>query len=82
MKSEKNDVKDLSMIKEGSVAIVKSIKGEARFISRITSMGITVGSLVTILRNEKKQPILIYGRDTLIAINRDECLKIEVGGVI
>ena len=80
MKREKNTIKDLSMIKEGSNAIVKSIKGEARFISRITSMGITVGSIVTILRNEEKQPILIYGRDTLVSINRDECLKIEVKG--
>jgi ferrous iron transport protein A len=41
-------------------------------------MGITVGSTLEIIRNEKKQPMLLFCRDTMIAINRKECEKIKV----
>jgi ferrous iron transport protein A len=41
-------------------------------------MGITVGSTLEIIRNEKKQPMLLFCRDTMVAINRKECEKIKV----
>jgi ferrous iron transport protein A len=41
-------------------------------------MGIIVGSWVEILRNEKKQPLLLFCRDTMVAVNRKECEKITV----
>jgi ferrous iron transport protein A len=42
-------------------------------------MGITVGSTLEVIRNEKKQPMLLFCRDTMVAINRKECEKIFVG---
>ena len=30
------------------------------------------------LQNVRKRPILVYGRDTMIALNREECEKIQV----
>jgi ferrous iron transport protein A len=41
-------------------------------------MGIIVGSRIEILRNEKKQPLLLFCRDTMVAVNRKECEKIKV----
>jgi ferrous iron transport protein A len=41
-------------------------------------MGIIVGSSIEILRNEKKQPMLLFCRDTMVAVNRRECEKIIV----
>lgn len=66
----------LIMGKRGEKGKVVSINGDSRFQSRITSIGITVGSVVEVIRNQKKQPIIIYSRDTLIAINNKESEKI------
>ena len=48
------------------------------FVSRITSIGLTPGCKVTVVKNEKRRPLLVYSRDTMIALNRNECEDIEV----
>ncbi|WP_029231698.1 FeoA family protein [Butyrivibrio sp. VCB2006] len=71
----------LSELKQDSDAIVKSLSGDQRFISRITSIGLTPGCSVKVMRNDKNRPMLIYSRDTMIALNRKECMGIEVAEV-
>jgi ferrous iron transport protein A len=68
----------LSEIQAGEKVVVKEIRADERLISRTSSMGITVGSTLEIIRNEKKQPLLLFCRDTMVAINRKECEKIKV----
>ena len=51
---------------------------DARFISRITSIGLTPGCHVQIIKNDKNRPVLLYSRDTMIAVNRRECTGITV----
>jgi ferrous iron transport protein A len=68
----------LSDIQAGKTVMVKEIMADERLISRTSSMGIIVGSWVEILRNEKKQPLLLFCRDTMVAVNRKECEKITV----
>jgi len=63
--------------KEGS-GIITRINGDNRFVSRITSIGLTPGCKVTVIKNEKRRPLLVYSRDTMIALNRNECADIEV----
>ena len=63
--------------KEGS-GIITRINGDTRFVSRITSIGLTPGCKVTVIKNEKRRPLLVYSRDTMIALNRNECEDIEV----
>jgi len=60
---------------------VKSIAGDVHFAKRITSIGITEGSSFCMVRNDAKMPVLIYCRETLIAVNRDYAEKIEVEAV-
>lgn len=74
-------MRKLSDVSSGEKGVISAIEGDNRFLSRITSIGITVGCQIEVLQNEKKQPILIYGRDTMIALNRTECDKIYVGGL-
>ncbi len=69
-------MKKLSEVKKGEKGKITSLQGDSRFLSRITSIGLTLGSEVEVMQNQKKQAILIYGRDTMIAVNRDECEKI------
>jgi ferrous iron transport protein A len=68
----------LSDIQAGKTVMVKEIMADERLISRTSSMGIIVGSWIEILRNEKKQPLLLFCRDTMVAVNRKECEKITV----
>ena len=71
----------LSELRQNSDAVVKSLNGDDRFISRITSIGLTPGCSVRVLRNDKNRPMLVFSRDTMIALNRKECMGIEVSEV-
>lgn len=68
----------LGEIKENGSAVVASLNGDSRFIGRITSIGLTPGCKLTVVKNDKNRPILVYSRDTMIALNRKECEGIEV----
>ena len=57
---------------------ITAINGDSRFVSRITSIGLTPGCKVTVVKNDKRRPLLVYSRDTMIALNRKECEGIEV----
>ena len=74
-------MKTLVELKKEESGVIASINGDTRFVSRITSIGITPGCKVTIVKNEKHRPVLIYSRDTMIALNRKECENITVEGV-
>lgn len=66
----------LTKMKNGMTGRVVSINGSGRSLGRITAIGLTPGCTVEILRSEKRQPVLLYSRDTMIAIGRREGEKI------
>lgn len=66
----------LTQAEEGREYTVKDVKGDARFISRITSIGLTTGAMLKVVRNVKRLPLLIYSRDTMLAINKREANNI------
>ncbi|MBP3206075.1 MAG: ferrous iron transport protein A [Lachnospiraceae bacterium] len=72
---------NLTEVKNGEKAVIVKIDGDRRYLSRITSIGLNVGCRIEMLQNVKKKSLLIYGRDTMIALNRDESERIivEVG---
>ena len=65
----------------GKRYVIQSIKDEARLVNRLSSMGLLCGSSLEVCQNNKKQPVLLFARDTLVAIGREESKKILVGGV-
>ncbi len=69
---------NLSETKENTEVVISGITGDTRFISRITSIGLTPGCHVQIIKNDKNRPVLLYSRDTMIAVNRMECAGIAV----
>jgi len=69
---------ELSKIKAGQKVVVSEVKGDNRFLSRITSIGLTIGCEIKMLYNEKKLPLLFYGRDTVVALNRKESENVLV----
>lgn len=70
----------LSESQPGKRYLVQEIKDEARLVNRLSSMGLMCGSPIEVCQNNRKQPVLIFARDTLIAIGRKESEKIIVGG--
>ena len=76
-------MKKLTDLEKEKSTVIESVNGDERFVSRITSIGLTPGCTVTVIKNEKHRPLLVYSRDTMIALNRNECENIlvkEVGG--
>ena len=57
---------------------IKSLGGGDHFMNRITAIGITEGTPFQTVRNDKKMPLLIYLRETLISLNRADAERIEV----
>lgn len=70
----------LSDATPGSRYCILEFKEESRLVNRLSSMGLLCGSMIEICQNHKKQPVLLFARDTLIAIGREESKKIMVGG--
>lgn len=68
----------LSQQKEDKSYVVKKLNGTPRFISRITSIGLSIGTVVEVVQNKRKSPLLIYARDTMIAISKKEAANIFV----
>lgn len=68
----------LNEAKPGFSGKITSIDGDTRFLCRITSIGLTEGCNIEVMQNEKNQPVLLLGRDSLIAVNRNDCERIEV----
>ena len=59
---------------------IRAIKDETRLVNRLSSMGLVCGSTLDVCQNLKKQPVLVFTRDTLVAIGREESKKILLGG--
>lgn len=57
---------------------ILSVQGDDHFMNRITAIGITEGTPFQTVRNDRKMPVLIYLRETLIALNKTDAERIEV----
>jgi len=57
---------------------ITAVVGDDHFMNRITSIGITEGTAFQTVRNDRKMPVLVYLRETLISLNRADAERIEV----
>lgn len=55
-----------------------AVTGDARFVSRVTAVGLTEGCHIEVLQNVRKRPVLVYVRDSAVAIDRGDCELIDV----
>ena len=68
----------LSELKADKLGRVCALGSDTHFLNRITSIGLTEGTVFQVVRNDRKMPVLIYARQTLLALNRGDCEKIEI----
>jgi ferrous iron transport protein A len=68
----------LSDTKQDQRGLIRTIRGDTHFVNRVTSIGISEGAAFQTVRNDRKMPLLVYLRETLIALNRTDAERIEV----
>lgn len=68
----------LSEVKEGKRGKVLSVDGRTDFQRRIAAVGVTPGSSFSVIQNERKYPVLLDIRSTLLAVDRSDCAGIMV----
>ena len=69
---------NLSSMRVGQTAKINMLRGGSRFIGRATAMGFTPATQITMLQNIGNGPILVFLRDTQVALGRGEAQKIDV----
>lgn len=65
-------------MKTGEHGNISDLQGTKRFLERIASVGITIGCPIVVMQNRKKSPVLVYARDSAIALDRSDCDLIDV----
>ena len=47
------------------IATIRALGNDTHFLSRVTSIGMTEGTRVQVVRNDRKMPLLIYVREEI-----------------
>ncbi len=68
----------LSQASAGCSGTIQSLSGSHHLLSRLIGIGIVEGSTIQVIQNKKGQPVLFYCRDSVIALSRSDCEKIEL----
>ena len=67
----------LSEMAAGSRGQIVSVGGSPEFQRRITAVGITPGGGFSIVKNDKKYPVQLKVRSTVLAVDRKDCENIQ-----
>ena len=68
----------LHLLPAGRRALITDLEGSTGFISRATAIGFTPGAELTLIRNSKGWPLIVFLRDTQIVIDWEESQGILV----
>jgi ferrous iron transport protein A len=68
----------LSSLEKDQTVVVSGLSGDQRFVSRASAIGFTPDTPVTMMQNIGRGPVLVYLRDTQVALGRGEAAKIQV----
>lgn len=73
--------RSLDTIETGISVHIKDLVGTREFISRASGAGFTPGVYLQVVQNFYVGPVIVYLRNTLIALSRSEARKIIIKGV-
>ena len=69
----------LSALATGEAAVVYQLAGGRGFVSRLATLGFTLGVEVNMVQNFGHGPLIVMVRDTRVALGRGEAMKVLVG---
>ena len=62
----------------GAQVRIASVDGSVRLVTRLASVGLVPGAVLRIERADRNRPVLVFERDTRLAVNRADCARISV----
>ena len=68
----------LDTVAAGAQVRIVQVDGDVRLLTRLSSVGLVPGATLLVERNDRNRPVLVFERDTRLAINRRECTFIKV----
>ena len=68
----------LDKIPSGTSVFVRKMEGGRELVTRLTALGLSIGSQLKVLQNRAHGPLLVLVRDTRIALGRGQAIKILV----
>ena len=71
----------LSTMAPGEVGVVRQLAGGRGFVSRLATLGFTLGVEVNMVQNFGRGPLIVMVRDTRVALGRGEAMKVLVEAV-
>jgi Fe2+ transport system protein FeoA len=71
-------VTNMATAQKGQQYIIREVKGEPSFMSRLFSHGLTPGTKIEIKQSGLGMPILVQARETLLAVAANEAQGISV----
>ncbi|MCP4114761.1 MAG: ferrous iron transport protein A [Desulfobacteraceae bacterium] len=71
----------LDKVQTDTVTCIENLTGGREFISRASGRGFTPGTRLKVVQNFKIGPLIVYLRNTQIALGRGEAKKILVKGM-
>ena len=71
-------MKTLDNVVPGKQVRIEHVDGDVRLLTRLSSVGLVPGAVIQVERNDRNRPVLVFERDTRLAINRQECARIQV----
>ena len=73
-----NEGMTLDRIRSGSWAVIQSISGDKKFVRRAAGRGFTPEAALLVIQNFGIGPLIVFLRDTQVALGRGEAKKIIV----
>ena len=68
----------MAFLSEGETAVIVDIHGGRNVITRLTSLGLTIGTRVRVIKSIGPGPILVEVRGSRLALGRGIAMKIIV----
>jgi ferrous iron transport protein A len=72
------NLQPLNQLPKGGKGIVHHLSGGRRISNRLLVLGFTRGAEITVIQNPGFGPVIVYVRDSRIALGRGEANKVMV----
>jgi Fe2+ transport system protein FeoA len=68
----------LDKLASGETGYIRDIQGGRGFVSRLATLGFTIGVPISMVQNFRRGPLIVMVRDSRVALGRDEANKISI----
>jgi ferrous iron transport protein A len=68
----------LDQLASGKTAHIRGLEGGCGFVSRLATLGFTIGASVSMVQNFGRGPLIVMVRDSRVALGRGEAAKVSV----